>query len=303
MYPPASGSKVDGGTVMEGLDGPPRGKERGMRRTLFLLTLMAAALVMASGAAMAMLINCPAGGNPCLGTPDADVMNGTSGDDLIKGRRGGDTLNADAGFDQLSGERGEDILNGEADNDTLTGGRDRDTLDGGADDDTYVFADGWGKDTLSDTTSGAFGERLTFSLVTKPVKMDLIQSASRPEARSGNNTLDFAAAVTIVEVDGGSSGDTIRGQNDADSLNGIQGSDTVNGRGGVDTVTGMDGDDTLVGGSGGDTFDAGPGADEIKAADNEADQIDCGGGNDTVFFDQGIDTFVNAAACEDKRPA
>lgn len=274
-----------------------------MRRTILLLTVMATALVVASGVALAAIINCPAGGNPCLGTADADVMNGTTGDDDMHGLRGGDTLNAGAGFDQLKGERGEDALNGEADNDTLIGGGDRDTLDGGADDDTYVFANGWGKDTLSDATSGLFGERLTFSLVTNPVKMDLIQSSTRPEAQSGNNRLNFAAAVAIVEVDGGSSGDTIKGQNDADSLNGIQGSDTVNGRGGIDTLTGMDGNDTLVGGSGGDSFEAGPGADTIKAADNEADQIDCGGGNDTVFFDQGLDTFVNAAACEDKRPS
>jgi Ca2+-binding RTX toxin-like protein len=64
----------------------------------------------------------------------------------------------------------------------------------------------------------------------------------------------------------------------------------------------MDGNDTLVGGSGSDNFDGGPGADKIKAADNEVDNFDCGGGNDTVFFDKNDDNFLNAAACEDKRP-
>ena len=274
-----------------------------MRCAIRLLTVMATALVVASGVALAAVVNCPTGANGlCVGTDNDDTLYGTAQDDDMHGLKGRDTLTAAAGFDQLRGERGEDALNGEADNDTLIGGRDPDALDGGADDDTYVFANGWGKDTLSDATPGMFGERLTFSLVTNPVTMDLIQSPSRPEARSGNNRLNFAAAVAIVEVDGGSSGDTIKGQADADSLNGIQGSDTINGRAGIDTLTGMDGNDTLVGGSGGDLFDAGPGADKIKAADNEADDIDCGGGNDTVFFDKNVDNFLNATACEDKRP-
>ena len=62
-------------------------------------------------------------------------------------------------------------------------------------------------------------------------------------------------------------------------------------------------DDTLNGGRGGDEFDAGGGADTIQAVDNEADQISCGRGDDKVFFDQGLDTFLNANACEDKRPS
>jgi Ca2+-binding RTX toxin-like protein len=274
-----------------------------MRREILLLTVMATALVLASGVAMAQVVNCPTGANGlCVGTDEGDTLNGTTGDDDIRGLRGKDTLNAAAGFDLLSGGRGDDTLNGDVDNDTLNGGPDRDALNGGAEGDTYVFVNGWGRDTISDATSGMFGERLTFSLVTEPVTMDLIMSPSRPEAQSGTNRLNFVTAVSIGEVDGSSAGDTIRGQPDTDFLNGIQGSDTVNGRGDADTVVGMEGNDTLTGGSGGDNFEAGPGADTVRAADNEADSIGCGGGTDTVFFDQGIDTFLNATACEDKRP-
>jgi Ca2+-binding RTX toxin-like protein len=146
-----------------------------------------------------------------------------------------------------------------------------------------------------------FGERLSFSMVTQPVKMDLIQSASRPEAKSGRNTLNFSAAILIVEVDGGTSGDTIRGQDDDDSLNGLDGADTIYGRAGSDSLMGAGGNDELKGGSGADSFDAAEGADRIEAADNEADQIDCGSGNDTVFFDELLDTFVDITACEDRR--
>jgi RTX calcium-binding nonapeptide repeat (4 copies)/alpha/beta hydrolase fold len=136
----------------------------------------------------------------------------------------------------------------------------------------------------------------------EPVRVALISSPSRPEVQSGTNTLNFGPEVSIVEVDGSSSGDTIRGQADADFLNGIQGNDTVRGRGGNDTVVGMEGKDTLFGGAGTDDIDAGPGADRIEAVDGEADTITCGAGEDTVFFDQGLDTILDPNQCEDQRP-
>jgi Ca2+-binding RTX toxin-like protein len=277
-----------------------------MKRIMLLVTV-AAMLLVTSGVAMAQVVTCPTGANGlCVGTDNDDTLNGTATDDDMRGLMGQDTLNAAAGFDQLRGGRGEDTLNGEADNDTLIGQQDRDGLYGGADDDTYLFGNGWGADTISDDAAlGTFGERLTFSLVTKPLTMDLISSPSRPEVRlvqSGAHRVNFGSNVSINEVDGGSSNDTIKGDGSNDFLNGIQGNDTVRGRGGNDTVVGMDGQDTLGGGGGEDDFDAGGGTDTIKAADNEADNISCGGGNDRVFFDQGVDIFLNAIACENKQP-
>jgi Ca2+-binding RTX toxin-like protein len=274
-----------------------------MRRAILLLTAMVMALVLASSVAMAQVVPCPTGANGlCVGTNNDDTLNGTASDDDMSGLEGRDTLNAAAGFDTLRGGRGGDTLKGEADNDTLTGGPGPDALNGGAQDDTYLFADGWGKDKISDDAAlGSFGERLSFSLVTRPITMDLVSSPSRPEVQSGANRLNLGPKVSVNEVDGSSAGDTIKGDASADFLNGIQGNDTVGGRGGGDTVVGMDGKDTLLGGIGGDEFDAGGGADEIHAADGEVDNISCGGGNDIVFFDQNVDTFLNANACEDER--
>jgi Ca2+-binding RTX toxin-like protein len=281
-----------------------------VRPAILLLTAMVMALALASGVAMAQVVTCPTGANGlCVGTDNNDTLNGTANDDDMRGLMGQDTLNAAAGFDQLRGGRGNDTLKGEADSDTLIGQQDGDALNGGAADDTYQFGNGWGADTISDNAAlGTSGERLTFSLVTKPLTMDLISSPSRPEVRlvqSGAHRVNFGTNVSINEVDGGSSNDTIRGDASNDFLNGIQGNDTVRGRGGADTVVGMDGQDTLGGGRGQDEFDAGGGADTIDAADdrrNEADRISCGGGNDRVFFVQGVDTFVNRGACEVKRP-
>jgi Ca2+-binding RTX toxin-like protein len=256
------------------------------RTATLLLMVMVAALVLASGVALAInTINCQAGGNPCYGTPDADVMNGTTGPDDMRSLEGGDTLNAGDEIDSLNGGKGPDTLNGEANNDQLNGGRGSDTLSGAAGDDSYLFANRWGKDTATDNAAASQFDRLSFNLVTEPVSIDIVRSASRPEARSGRNTLNFDATLQIAEVDGGSAGDTIRGDAGNDFLNGNEGGDTIVGRAGEDTLVGVMGADTL------------------RAADNRKDELDCGGGNDTVFFDKGLDTFLNAADCEDKRPS
>jgi Ca2+-binding RTX toxin-like protein len=271
------------------------------RAVLFTAAVALALLVMASGIALAAVVTCPTGANGlCEGTNQNDTLNGTIGPDDMRGLRGKDTLNAGADLDTLGGGRGQDTLNGEADNDQLNGGPADDALNGGAGDDSYIFANNWGKDKISDDPALGQFDRISFTLVTNPVRINLVPSTSRPEARSGENTVNLGATVSFAELDGGSAGDSVMGTAKGEFLNANQGNDTINGRGGIDTLVGMDGKDTLVGGSGGDSFEAGPGADIIKAADNAVDQIDCGGGRDTVFFDQGMDTLTN---CEIKKPA
>ena len=264
---------------------------------------MGAILALACGVAMAQVITCPTGANGlCVGTDNNDTLNGTNSADDMRGLKGQDTLIAGADFDTLNGGRGNDDLRGEADNDTLSGDLGNDSLDGGLGNDTYSFANGWGKDRIPANagTGMLLGERLTFSLATTPLKMDLISSPSRPEVQSGVNTLNFGPNVVVNDIDGSSSGDDIKGTNGEDFLNGIQGNDTIRGRRNGDDVLGMNGNDNLFGGSGGDDLEAGNGADVIHAVDGEADSISCGPGDDTVFFDQN-DILFNANACEDKR--
>jgi Ca2+-binding RTX toxin-like protein len=270
-----------------------------MRRVTLSLTVSIVALALASGVALAQVVTCPMGGGLCVGTDDNDILNGTNLADDMRGLKGQDTLNAAADFDLLAGGRGNDILKGEADNDSLSGDLGDDTLLGGPGDDEYRFTNGWGRDRISDATQGMAGERLTFSLVTRPVKMDLISRDSRPEVESGANTLNFGPNVEVNSIDGSSSDDHIKGDNGKDSINGIQGNDTIRSRAGVDDVMGMDGRDNLFGGSGGDNFDAGKGADVVYAVDGEADQIMCGPGDDIAFRDAGLDVLQG---CEDPRP-
>ncbi|WP_374311983.1 Ig-like domain-containing protein [Dongia sp.] len=88
-----------------------------------------------------------------------DTLDGGSGDDDLDGGYGNDSLVAGAGDDTLiggygndalAGDEGDDALNGGYGSDVLTGGHGSDQLTGGRGIDTFVFAAGFGKDTISD---------------------------------------------------------------------------------------------------------------------------------------------------------
>lgn len=272
-----------------------------MRRTMVLLAVTMVALMVGSGVAWAEIITCPTGANGlCVGTNNNDTLNGTDLPDDMRGLKGNDTLNAKAEFDTLLGGRGNDTLKGEAGPDDLNGELGNDTLLGGPGDDSYIFANGWGKDRIADDAFEQAGERLSYTLVSTPLKMDLISSASRPEVQSGANTLNYGQNIVIGSIDGSSSNDDIAGTNGGDFLNGIQGNDSIRGRAQGDTLLGSDGKDTLIGGEGGDDIRGEKGDDVIRADDNSVtDLFSCGPGQDTAFFDQGE---IAPASCEVKRP-
>jgi Ca2+-binding RTX toxin-like protein len=59
-------------------------------------------------------------------------------------------VDAGAGNDTLTGSNVNDDLRGGADNDTLSGGAGVDLLTGGTGNDTFVYATGFGADTVAD---------------------------------------------------------------------------------------------------------------------------------------------------------
>ncbi len=115
-----------------------------------------------------------------IGTPDADLINGTNtvfgqlpateGADIIKGKNGGDTISGiggddliygnkgkdiikgNEGSDQLWGNRGQDKIKGSKGNDTLDGGKANDRLTGGAGDDAFAFTTKLGKNNVDRIT-------------------------------------------------------------------------------------------------------------------------------------------------------
>ena len=68
---------------------------------------------------------------------------------VITGSGGIDVLNGNGGNDTLIGNGGLDFLNGGAGDDILIGGVGNDLMNGGANNDTFVFAPGFGNDTIS----------------------------------------------------------------------------------------------------------------------------------------------------------
>ncbi len=93
-----------------------------------------------------------------------DVIGGEGGNDVLKGKAGDDILFGGDGNDKVDGEEGNDMLFGEAGNDRVRGDDGDDWLDGGTgnDDlrgrggaDVFVFAPGYGTDTIDDFGDGA----------------------------------------------------------------------------------------------------------------------------------------------------
>ena len=88
---------------------------------------------------------------PIYGTDGDDwlaIQNGDNG--IIHGGAGNDGLSGGSGNDELYGENGDDTLYGNDGNDILDGGAGNDTLCGGNGTDTYIFAKGYGNDTINE---------------------------------------------------------------------------------------------------------------------------------------------------------
>ncbi len=73
------------------------------------------------------------------------------------GDAGDDTLSGDDGTNGLYGLAGADTLDGRGGDDILEGGAGDDVMTGGAGDDSFVFADGHGRDTITDFLAGSAG--------------------------------------------------------------------------------------------------------------------------------------------------
>ena len=98
-----------------------------------------------------------------LGTSSRDHINGFYGNDTIIGRAGDDTIDGSAGrdrllgndgYDSLLGGEGRDFLVGNRGEDLLDGGADGDLLFGGRDADRFVLREGDGPDTIFDYQDG-----------------------------------------------------------------------------------------------------------------------------------------------------
>jgi Ca2+-binding RTX toxin-like protein len=245
------------------------------------------------------------------GTFGADTVNGGNGDDNIAGGGGGDGLIGGNDFDlvdysNFAGSNpvtvttgnnvADDGLAGEGDNisssvEGLVGGNGNDTISGASG--PNVLRGGLGTDTLigangndvllgdrcctffADVLNGGDGNdtasyRSHFLAVT--VDIDGVADDGSSGGTEGDNV-----QTNVENVIGGSSGDTITGNNANNTLSGLGSSDNLIGAGGGDTLTGGNSNDTLEGQAG---------KDELYSRDQFAtDTVNCGTESDTAVAD------------------
>jgi Ca2+-binding RTX toxin-like protein len=99
-----------------------------VRRAVILLTVIAMAIVVGGGVAVAATILCD-GGN-CFGTNRPDSIFGTNKHDAIFAKNGGDFVSGRGGADNLNGEDGNDRVLGGWGDDWVKGGRHDDAVEG-----------------------------------------------------------------------------------------------------------------------------------------------------------------------------
>jgi Ca2+-binding RTX toxin-like protein len=223
---------------------------------------------------------------PFWGTAQADALSGTIGNNGLFGFAGADLLYGDAG------------------NDTLDGGAGNDQLDGGAGNDTYIFARGYGQDTITDNDT-TVGNSDTIRLAVDVAPGDVTLSRDAANLYLGINGStdsitvqgwceDPANRVERIEFADGTVWDSatlqavqLVGTESNDYLYGSSGDDVIVGRGGSDTIFGDGGNDSLDGGIGNDALDGG--------ADNDTYIFDRGYGQDTITEVSGIDIIALGA--------
>ncbi len=156
-------------------------------------------------------------------------------------------------IEKVDSGSGNDLIYGNAASNMITAGGGNDTIHGGSGNDIYVFANGWGADTLVD--SAGTGDSLNLRSVSQNLTINLNSSAGH-EVTDGTNTVNWAGSV-IEHAYGGSGRNHIIGTAGDNIIFGAGGNDTLEGRVGNDTYefTNSWGVDTIIDTGGLDTLD------------------------------------------------
>jgi len=195
-----------------------------------------------------------------------DTLIGKGGDDYLEGWVGDDLLRGGKDDDDLYGWDGHDTLFGGKGNDELYGWDGRDKMHGGKGDDELY---GWdGRDSLF----GGKGEDNLYGWHGK----DLIRGGQGDD-----------------DIYGGTGNDRLFGGKGEDEIYGGTGNDKLFGKGGDDELYAQSGNNTMDGGWGDNGFTDGSG-DDLILSNGRFDDVDLGGGNNTVVADADV-TQINVA--------
>ena len=252
---------------------------------------------------------------------------------IIKGNAKNNTIYGGVGANTIYGYGGNDTLNGGAGNDTLYGGVGTDKLTGGTGRDTFVYANGDGKDTITDYTagqdtlqisSGAIGKTalansnkdLVFTVGSGTVTLTgaAAKAISLKDSRGSytasntaitlgsdfTGTMDAAkylASVKNIDGSAATKAVNITGNAQANVIKAGKAGGTYKGEAGNDTLYGGTGNDKIYGGAGDDIINAGSGTNTLYFAKGDGnDQVISGGGVDTLVFTS--ETNINGITAE-----
>jgi Ca2+-binding RTX toxin-like protein len=100
-----------------------------MKRAPLIAILAGLLVALTASAAFAATISCPnRANNLCVGTDNADQMQGSLNNDIMRGFGGPDVMIAGLGNDTAHGGNGNDRVEGRLGNDFLSGGEDNDLI-------------------------------------------------------------------------------------------------------------------------------------------------------------------------------
>ena len=240
----------------------------------------------------------------------------TGGLTLTGADGGNDGLYGTAYDDTISGMGGNDTLYGNGGDDTLIGGAGDDYLYGGTGSDTYVFASGWGSDTISeasnsDTNTVSFvgidpsdirlytdtGGSLHIESISDPSNTIAVYAGTTGTGSYESTIGSYVQQITFDDeahttwdLTGGLN---LTGSDTGGSLFGTAYNDTITAGSGASYsyLYGNGGDDTLISSAGNDTMDGGTGNDTASYA-NAASAVTVNLSTGTATGD-GSDTLSN----------
>jgi Ca2+-binding RTX toxin-like protein len=147
------------------------------------------------------------GNDVLFGEDGRDGMFGESGNDSLYGGKGGDNFFAGTGNDYLSGGSGDDTLNANSGFDTLEGGAGNDMLRGNFNADVFVFAGGFGRDTIADFDAFNPWEKIDLRQVSAIADLDdlfanhLSQIGADTQISDGLGNTILLKGVQIADLD------------------------------------------------------------------------------------------------------
>ena len=139
------------------------------------------------------------GDDTLLGGAGGDILDGGDGNDSLSGGEDNDRLWGSAGNDTMQGDDGNDRLFGGIGEDVLYGGAGNDTLIGGAGSDVFIFANGHGRDTISDFDASDSFEKIDLSAITG------LSSIADYDALFGTGAVTSTGGGVMIDTGGGNS--------------------------------------------------------------------------------------------------